>query len=311
MGFRPLGVWRCLFNLFKGFPLFNSFDTFSIFLPFMLNHKLIAGCMQFHHISPDFLMINKCFCHSEVSWSTWSILCALNRISSICSMKYRSRVEENLNWGMLSVAPSKRLAPAFVPLRLTILAAVCQRTSCGVWGDCVSRHWRHVMRIPSIFQFGKIWKSFPRYCAILLEDQVPCRGSWICDMKEFALTIYRSPKSKVTGCAVGTCLYYADPSPVQNHIFWGSSFHRGPDPRRGEVDRISKAAKCQPSVMEAWLRMFTNVAWIWSKLLFRVLFFGRLTWRIGGIWGEIQYAIYHVAYSSILWRFQIWFGKIL
>ena len=89
----------------------------------------------------------------------------------------------------------------------------------------------------------------------------------------------------------------------------GSSFHRGPDPRRGEVDRISKAAKCQPSVMGAWLRMFTNVAWIQSKLLFRVLFFGRLTWRIGGIWGEIQYAIYHVAYSSILWRFQIWLAK--
>ena len=199
-------------------------------------------------------MINPCFCHSEVSWSTWSILCALNRISSICSMKYRSRVEENLNWGMLSVAPSKRLAPAFVPLRLTILAAVCQRTSCGVWGDCVSRHWRHVMRIPSIFQFGKIWKSFPRYCAILLEDQVPCRGSWICDMKEFALTIYRSPKSKVTGCAVGTCLYYADPSPVQNHTILGLKLSpgagsttrgSGPDIQGGKV-----STKCHGSLVE-------------------------------------------------------------
>lgn len=202
-------------------------------------------------------MINPCFCHSEVSWSTWSILCAsaaLNRISSICSMKYRSRVEENLNWGMLSVAPSKRLAPAFVPLRLTILAAVCQRTSCGVWGDCVSRHWRHVMRIPSIFQFGKIWKSFPRYCAMMLEDQVPCRGSWICEMKEFALTCFNS-LAKVQGdrmrswCTKGTCLSCcwsmtcAKPYNSRAQAFTGGRIHDAGKwtgyPRRQSVNQVS------------------------------------------------------------------------
>ena len=79
-------------------------------------------------------------------------------------------------------------------------------------------------------------------------------------MKEFALTIYRSqvpgivdsPKSKVTRCAVGvlrtclSCCWSMTCAKPYNQSS-GSSFHRGPDPRRGEVDRISKAAKCQPS----------------------------------------------------------------
>ncbi len=170
MGFRPLGVWRCLFYLF----LLILFPSFSIFLPFKLNRKLIAGCMQVRPISWWWVNVVS-FRSQRVNIDCIELNCIT---VAQCNMGRPSKsiwtilTEECSQWPQ---ANALLLHLSHSDLQFLRPFAKEYHAVCG--GLC-SRHCRHAMRIPSIFKFDKIWKSFPRYCAILLEDQVACRGMW-------------------------------------------------------------------------------------------------------------------------------------